>query len=109
VEAAVQSLDNVEENMNSLYPDSAEDFWEGYDSPVPVMEEGIVVTTEDKSETDYWAQYSNVHGKIMPAVSRFNGFACSVIDRKCGFYYTVTSIRSSIKFGGDETDVYLRI
>jgi len=70
LEAAIQSIHPQPLTaMDTLYPESAEAFWEGYASSgtaSPVVSDRQTTAepdfTEEKAERDYWSRYSDVQG-----------------------------------------------
>lgn len=73
VDEAIQLLQARQEsvtNMDNVYPENADAFWEGYESSPPSSPERMLAQHssgndkihEERAERDYWARYSDMQG-----------------------------------------------
>jgi hypothetical protein len=86
LEAAIQAIHPQPLTaMDTLYPESAEAFWEGYASSgtsSPVVSDRQITaepdSTEEKTERDYWSRYSDVQGQCLPKPRVFNALFLAI-------------------------------
>jgi len=94
IEAAHYSFNNrnkASRDMDSLYLDNAEAFWDGYassessspgDNSERRDEADFVQPADDKAEREYWAQYLSVHGSADSTIPSPRNSRLSVFDSK---------------------------